>query len=152
VRLLDDLPDLGEDGWYRQTVLGRLQDLHYHLLALIVDLVTDDADADIEQMWLDKFGELLTPAEAALLRRVASQPRRIDLLLRWWDGWSDDETEAPIADDDVGQPEATRTHPLLRLADAYHKTIADLVRRTDASAERDGDDVDAGRTEADGSE
>lgn len=137
VKLLDDLPDLdGAGGWYRQTILGRLQDLHYHILSVLLNLVTDDAD--VEQAWLTAFGDMLTPDEARLLRRAAARPRHIDLLLRWCERGSDDKTKAPVDEDNAGEHDATPTHPLLRLADAYHGTIADLIRPRTPGAARDG--------------
>ena len=138
--LLDDLPDLDDaGGWYRQTVLGRLQDLHYHILSVLLDLVTDDADADIEQEWLTTFGDMLTADETTLLRRVAARPRRIDLLLRWCERSSNEKTKAPVDADNAGEHDAMPTHPLLRLTDAYRGAIASLVRHTDANTEHDAD-------------
>ena len=102
-----------------------------------LDLVTGD-DADVEQAWLTRFGDMLTPDEARLLRRAAARPRRIDLLLRWCERGSDDKTKAPVDEDNAGEHDATPTHPLLRLADAYHGTIADLIRPRTPGAARDG--------------
>ena len=82
-RLLDQLPELdNEVNWYQQTALQRLQAVHYHILAGLLDLAARN-DTDVEQKWLDTYGEHLTPDEASVLRRLAEQPRRAETLLRW---------------------------------------------------------------------
>jgi hypothetical protein len=142
VRLLDDLPGLDDEGgWYRQTALARLQDVHYQVLAVLIDLITSDGDTDVEQGWLDKFGDQLTPEEALLLRRAGARPRRVESLLRWWQLESNNLVEAVDGGSDIGEDDtepAPPTHPLLKLADAYHATIVGLTKRA-ASSEENGD-------------
>jgi hypothetical protein len=142
VRLLDGLPDLDDDrGWYHQSALARLQDLHYHVLAILVDLATDDGDADVEQGWLDTSGDRLTSDEASLLRRVVARPRRIRSLLRWSNHELSDQVESAASEDDANGDDtapAPTTHPLLDLADAYHATITTLIQRTAGTAEAGG--------------
>lgn len=133
-RMLDDLPSLdGENGWYRQTILAHLQDVHYHVLAVLIDLISGDG-ADIEQGWLDTFGEHLTSEEVLLLRRATTRPRRIESLLRWSDRKASSRGEM-TAGEDADKTPAPPTHPLLELADAYHETIATLIQRATATAE-----------------
>jgi hypothetical protein len=128
-QVLDDLPALDDGGgWYRETLLAHLQDLHYHVLAVIVDLATEDGSADIEQGWLDAFGDWLTPDEVLLLRRAAERPRRTELLLRWWGLRLENEVEDVGTDNEADTDAAPTSHPLLDLADAYHATIVDLLR------------------------
>jgi hypothetical protein len=140
VRLLDDLPSLDdEEGWYRDTVLGRLQDVHYHVLAVLTDLITSDG-TDVEQGWLDTFGDKLTPAEALLLRRAAARPRRIESLSRWWKQMeeSNDLVEAAGSGNDADEKEANPeppAHPLLEFADTYHATIVSLLKRITSTIE-----------------
>ncbi|MFE3559489.1 hypothetical protein ACFXKW_32235 [Streptomyces sp. NPDC059193] len=61
VRLLDSLPDLDASSWYQPTVLAQLHDLHHRILGAIVDLATHDEAVDVEQAWLDSFGDHLEP-------------------------------------------------------------------------------------------
>jgi hypothetical protein len=122
-QLLDQLPPLEDDvNWYRQTALQRLQAVHYQILAGLVDLAVGN-DTDVEQKWLDKFGEQLSPDEASVLRRVTQQPRRAETLLRW-----STRTQSNQLDDKGGKSVATR-HPLLQLVDDYHAVIANLLGR-----------------------
>lgn len=133
--VLESLPDLNEGLWYRKTLLAHLQDLHYHILAMLVDIAVadDDAEIEIEQGWLDQFGERLTPDEAAMLRHVANRPRRIDSLLRWLDVGSGSHAKRVRGHvfADESRPQA---HPLLDLANAYHAAIVDLIQPTAAEA------------------
>jgi hypothetical protein len=132
-RILDDLPSLDdENGWYRQTVLAHLQDVHYHVMAVLIDLVSSDG-TDVEQGWLDTFGEHLTSEELLLLRRAATRPRRIESLLRWSDREASSQDEM-LTGEDADRTPAPPTHPLLELADAYHETIATLIQRATATA------------------
>ena len=149
-RLLDDLPGLDDDtGWYRQTVLARLQDLHYHVLAAIVDLATNDGGADVEQGWLSTFGDRLTSDETSLLRRAVGRPRRLQSRLQWWENYGpDDQIETTAAENDAGNAApGTHVHPLLDLADAYQTTISDLFQR--ATGTKD-DEIDADKRTANG--
>lgn len=133
-QMLDDLPSLDdENGWYRQTVLAHLQDVHYHVMAVLIDLISGNG-ADIEQGWLDTFGEHLTSEEVLLLRRAATRPRRIESLLRWSDRKANSQDEMTTGEDADKTP-APSTHPLLQLADAYHETIATLIQRAADTAE-----------------
>jgi hypothetical protein len=133
-RMLDDLPSLDdENGWYRQTVLAHLQDVHYHVMAVLIDLISGDG-ADIEQGWLDTFGEHLTSEEVLLLRRATTRPRRIESLLRWSDRKASSRDDMTVGEDADKTP-APPAHPLLELADAYHETIASLIKRATATAE-----------------
>jgi hypothetical protein len=133
-RMLDDLPSLDdENGWYRQTVLAHLQDVHYHVMAVLIDLISGDG-ADIEQGWLDTFGEHLTSEEVLLLRRATTRPRRIESLLRWSDRKVSSRDDMTVGEDADKTPEPP-AHPLLELADAYHETIASLIQRATATAE-----------------
>jgi hypothetical protein len=144
-RLLDGLPSLDDDGgWYRQTILAHLQDLHNHALALLVDLAIDDDAANIEQGWLETFGDRLTPDETSLLRHAVNRPRRIESLLRWRDHGSNDHIEVAADEDDADGDDAVPTppgHPLLDLADAYHATIVDLFQRATGTLDDDADVV-----------
>ncbi len=142
MRILDDLPALDDDGgWYRPTILAQLQDLHYHILAILADSATGDGNADVEQGWLDMFGDQLTPDEASLLRRAVARPRRIDSLLRWWDDRSNGQTKAEPGQNEADEEDAAPVHPLLDLADAYHAAIVNLIQRTVGGTAED--DVDA---------
>lgn len=142
VRILDELPALDDEGaWYRPTILARLQDLHYHILAIITDYAADDGNADIEQGWLDMFGDQLTPDEASLLQRAVARPSRIDSLLRWWNRESDDQTMAADKHD-ASEEGTTPAHPLLDLADAYHAAIVDLIQPTADGTNEDDADAD----------
>lgn len=150
VRILNELPALDDEGgWYRPTILAHLQDLHYHILAILTDSAVGDGNADIEQGWLDMFGDQLTPDEASLLRRAVARPRRIDSLLRWWNRRSDDQTKAAAGKNDAAEEDTTPTHPLLDLADAYHAAIADLIQPT--ADDTNEDDTDADELGADAS-
>jgi len=103
-----------------------LHDLHYRILATICDLVTADGD-NLEQGWLDKFGEILTPDEVAMLTRVATAPQRLDYVVSRWNESEGGEIEASqLADDD--QSADGRSHPLITLADAYRDVIVNLFR------------------------
>jgi hypothetical protein len=148
VRHLDDLPRLDDENrWHRPTVLTHLQDLHHHILAVLVDLATSD-EADIEQGWLDTFGDHLNPDEALLLHRAATRPRRIESLLRWWDHTEDNQAEQTSDADAEGEDSGPipPVHPLLALADAYRETITDLIQ---PAADKPEDcEADAGTNQA----
>ena len=148
-RILDGLPDLDDgNGWYRETLLAHLQDLHYHVLAVLVDLVTGDGDTDVEQGWLDAFGDQLTSDEASLLRRAVTRPRRIESFLRSSNRKSGDQIKTVVAEDGGGEDltQAPSAQLLVDLAEAYHAAIANLIKRAAGIAEDDvyadmGDEV-----------
>lgn len=148
VQLLEGLPDLEDEAWFRTNALSRLQDLHHHVLAVLADLVAASDDG-VEEGWLKTFGDHLTLDETTLLTRAAAAPQRLDLLLR---------PRAPAsaqlrrrlreiaAGGDVEEGEGTRPdsekaatpqdaddapppHPLVQLADVYRDTIVDLLDR-----------------------
>lgn len=126
VELLDLLPDPDDPSWQQQTRLSRLHDLHHRILATICDLASADGD-NLEQGWLDKFGEILTPNEVAMLTRAATAPQRLDYMVDRWIESEDEEIEASqLTDDD--QPADARSHPLIALADAYRDAIVNLFR------------------------
>jgi hypothetical protein len=146
VRLLNDLPEIDDPGWGNRSALGRLQLLHHHLLAALTDLAVAGGDP-VEEGWLNAFGHLLTPDEAALLTRAASAPRRLVMLLdddrttvrprplQAFDGddaainslESDNTTSHGITahDETAGAP----ANAVLEIADAYREAVADLFRR-----------------------
>jgi hypothetical protein len=127
VRLLDGLPDRDCHG---STLLARLQNVHHHVLALLVDLVADDGTVDVEQGWLESFGDRLTPDEAALLRRAALRPRRLDALRRSWDRTEGTRGPQPGNDTDTETAASPTAHPLINLANAYRDTILELFDDT----------------------
>ena len=89
-------------------------------------------DTDVEQKWLDKYGEQLTPDEASLLRRITQQPRRAETLLRW-----SARTQSNQLGDDKDGTSVAVGQPLLQLADAYHATITNLLERISTSGAKD---------------
>lgn len=95
----------------------------------------------MEQGWLNRFGDQLTPDEAVLLRRAAAQPRYSDALLNWWNRQTARDTAADpnphVADS------AAPTHPLIHLADAYRSTIIQLISGATNDVDLDdNDDLD----------
>jgi hypothetical protein len=108
-----------------------LQEAHYRLIGALLDLSTPESEARIEQQWLDRFGEILSPEETAFLVRVAGTERRLyrlqDLLTQ------DDEAEG----DDS---EADERHPALILANAYRDAVHAVVVE---AARADGGDAPA---------
>lgn len=135
-RLLDGLPSLGADEWYRRTVPARLHDIHHHILAALVDLATRNASVDIEQGWLDAYGDHLTEDEAVMLRRAAGKPRRLDALLHLNDLYAllDMDVEEDEEHDADALAEGADAHPLVKLADAYRDAVLDLVRTSKTPA------------------
>jgi hypothetical protein len=148
VRLLQNLPDLEDPGWIRASALGRLQDLHHHVLALLAELVAVPGDG-VEEGWLRSTGQHLTPDEVTLLTRAASAPQRLDsllqrgepalarlrrrLALRGSDATTGKESAPPDGEEPTtpsSQDDAPPPHPLLQLADAYRDTVDDLLHRT----------------------
>jgi hypothetical protein len=131
-RLLDQLPALDDEvNWYQQTALQRLHAIHYQILAGLVDLAAGN-DTHVEQKWLDKYGEHLTPDEANVLRRVTQQPRRAETLLRW-----SARTQSNQLGDDKDGTSVAAGQPLPQLADAYHATITNLLERISTSEAKD---------------
>jgi hypothetical protein len=143
-QILETLPDLDDLPWNRSTILTRLHDLHYHILAVLIDVATRD-DENIEQGWLKAFGDQLTPDEIALLAHAATTEQRLGQLQRWWDRTrvepAIDDAAIEGAGDDAGAAKSTTTdiQPLVALADAYRQTILDLLDRRS----EDGGDADA---------
>jgi len=147
VRLLEELPDLGGLPWHRVTALARLHDLHHHILAVLVDLATC-GDENIEQGWLETFGDLLNPDETALLARAATNEQRLSHLFGGRDRTEPepeldaDETEIQ-GDDDANDAEPAPTPPqlLAALADTYRQTVLDLFDRTLDKSSDDAEDA-----------
>ncbi|MBD0840718.1 hypothetical protein [Streptomyces sp. TRM68416] len=135
-RLLDGLPSLDADEWYRRTVPARLHDIHHHVLAALVDLATGDASVDIEQGWLDAYGDHLTEDEAVMLRRAAGKPRRLDALLHLDHLYAllDMDVEEEEDHDADAVAEGADAHPLVKLADAYRDAVLDLVQTSKTNA------------------
>jgi len=143
-RLLDQLPTLDQDsgGWCQHTLLGRLQDIHLHLLGAVVDLAIDGAgEGELEAAWLGRFGDLLSADESALLRRAADRHRRMDALLLWWETLPST-AAGDEADGDVEVVDGSQapSHPVMDLADAYRDTVLSMF----PSDLDDGDAVDEG--------
>lgn len=135
-KVLDELPSLDADEWYRRTVPARLHDIHHHVLAVLADLAVNDASVDIEQGWLAVYGDHLTEDETAMLRRAAGTPRRLDALLRWNDlyGLLDMDVKEEGEHDADTVAEGTEAHPLVKLADAYRDAVVSLVQPSRATA------------------
>jgi hypothetical protein len=135
-RTLDELPSLNAHKWYRHTPLARLHDIHHHVLAVLTDLAVHDASVDIEQGWLAAYGDHLTEHEVTMLRRAAEKPRRLDALLRWNDLYEllDMHPSGESAHDADVVAEDIETHPLVKLADAYHAAVVSLVRPVRSTA------------------
>jgi hypothetical protein len=127
-RLLESLPDSDSaGGWRARTRLSRVQDIHHQILAGLVDLAVNDG-SNIEQGWLDKFGDHLTADEAMMLRRAAGQPKRAaKLLRRLTSQTSADEDQSPGDKPEPVQP-GSGMHPLLALVDDYRAAITDLIQ------------------------
>jgi hypothetical protein len=141
--LLEGLPDLDDLPWHRSTILARLHDLHYHILAVLVD-VANSGDENIEQGWLRAFGDRLTPDELALLTHAATTEQRLGHLPRWWDRtepeYPADDAEID-GDGDPGEAEsaAAAAQTLTALASTYRQTILDLL---DHGSKNKGNDTD----------
>lgn len=133
VRLLEELPDLDDLPWHRIRTLARLHDLHHHILVVLADLATCGGE-NIEQGWLETFGDLLDPDETALLARAATTEQRLSHLFSWRDRTEPeldaDETEIE-GDDDANDAEPAPTPPqlLAALADTYRRTVLDYGRQ-----------------------
>ncbi|MFE1109067.1 hypothetical protein ACFW5U_24670 [Streptomyces rochei] len=119
---LDALPEPGNDSWSRPTVPARLHEIHHNVLAILVDLTTDEGPED-EAEWLNRFGRDLTEQESAVLRYAAHSPRRAAALQR-----RDEMETSADADVDVDEPgTAAVIEMLAELAEAYRNTITDLL-------------------------
>jgi hypothetical protein len=129
-RLLEGLPELDDAlSRYRPIALGKLQDIHFHIVGALVDLATD-AETDIEAGWLERFGDRLSADEAAMLRRVTDRPHRMTAL-------------RALRDPNPDVVEATEaTHPLLTLVDAYRETIVGLLALVDHEERGDTDNAE----------
>jgi hypothetical protein len=129
VRLLEELPDLGDLPWHRVTTLARLHDLHHHILAVLVDLAIGRG-GDIEEGWLETFGDLLNSDETALLARASTTEQRLSRLFSWRAGIEPepDAGETEIGSDDANDAESAATPPelLAALADTYRQTVIGL--------------------------
>jgi len=128
VRLLDGLPDLDDPPQFQATALARLHELHHRIIAALVDLATGDDDNNIDQGWLETFGERLNPEEIEVLTRAATTDQRLISLHRWWDRTrsetNPDETEI---DDGDAEPAAAANAPLAELASIYRQTVLKLL-------------------------
>ncbi|MET8129898.1 hypothetical protein ABZV67_38505 [Streptomyces sp. NPDC005065] len=134
---LDALPEPGNDRWTRPTVLARLHEVHHNVLAILVDLTTDDCP-EAEEDWLNRFGHLLTEEESAVLRYATHLPRRKAALQRREEA----ETSADV-DVASGGSGTTRVIELLaELAETYRNTITDLLNTVVASATSSDEDTD----------
>lgn len=122
-RILDDLPTLDESYWYSRTVPARLHELHYRVVAAMVDLATAGYES-VEEGWLAQFGSQLTQEEVALLTRASSLNERLGELFEWWD-----RLEAAEGDDD--NDDRVPLHPLAKLADAYRQTVLQCLQRAE---------------------
>lgn len=127
-RILEKLPDSSIPPWQPATPLTRIHELHHSLLALLLDIVTSEAD-DVEQGWLKAFGGLLTADETAMLTLAANAEQRMSRHFRW---------KAPTGhepgtegDGCVGDTEPARERPpeqaLAEIADAYRQAVLDLL-------------------------
>ena len=167
VRLLQDLPDLEDPGWFRTSTVGRLQDLHHHVLALLADLVTAPGDG-VEEGWLEATGEHLTSEEVVLLTRAAGAPQRLDSLLqrresvltrlrlRLSQGASSTtggEHGAPPDSEEPtvpsGQDNSPLPHPLVELAETYRDTLAALLHRVEHGPSSGADDAPVNEKDGD---
>ncbi|MCO7219245.1 hypothetical protein [Klenkia sp. PcliD-1-E] len=153
VELLEGLPDLEDPAWFRVSAIGRLQDLHHHVLAVLADLVSASADG-VEEGWLQSFGDQLTPDEMTLLTRAAGAPRRLNSVLRGGTssldqlrrrlalGGSENVDEEPAENTDAGESTSAKgpgvllssSHRLVQLADAYRDVVKDLLRRAGSAS------------------
>ncbi|WP_157901133.1 hypothetical protein [Streptomyces davaonensis] len=134
---LDALPEPGNDRWSRPTVQTRLHEIHHNVLAILVDLTTDDRP-EAEEDWLNRFGPHLTEEESAVLRYAAHLPRRAAALQKRDEG----ETSAD-ADVDVDRSgTAAVIEVLAELAEAYRNTITELLRAVVEAATSPDEDAD----------
>nr|WSU77559.1 hypothetical protein OG499_33410 [Streptomyces anulatus] len=141
-RVLAAVPDPDDDSWYQPTLPGKLHDIHHRVLAALVDLATSDDNGDLEEGWLNAFGNELTSDETVLLRQAATQPRRSDALLDWWRLQTAEDTSSKPSNqaDDYISP-----HPLLHLAGMYRNTIIEIFAKVaGTSTTYEDDDSDQG--------
>jgi hypothetical protein len=124
-RILDRLPAPDDEvNWYHQTALQKLQAIHYQILAGLVDLAAG-SDSDIEQKWLDKYGEQLTPDETAVLQRIVQQPERVDALRKLPTALQPSESGGERND----TPATSAGQPIHQLARIYQTTVTNLLKR-----------------------
>ena len=114
-------------------MLQKLQAIHYQILAGLVDLAAG-SDSDIEQKWLDKYGEHLTPDETAVLRRIVQQPERVDKLRKLPTALQPSES----GDETSDTPAIPAGEPIHQLASIYQTTVTNLLERISTS-EAEGD-------------
>lgn len=116
---LDALPEPGSDKWTRPTVLARLHEIHHHVLAVLVDLTTDEGPEG-EEEWLNRIGSHLTEEESSVLRYAAHLPGRAATFRR--------RSDADTSADSDDEPGATAVFGVLaKLAEEYRNTIAELL-------------------------
>ncbi|GGQ17024.1 hypothetical protein GCM10010279_26030 [Streptomyces mutabilis] len=134
---LDALPEPGNDRWSRPTVPARLHEIHHNILAILVDLTTDDRP-EAEEGWLNSFGGHLTEGESAVLRYAAHLPRRAATLQRR----DEVETSAGADADAGGSGTAAVIKELAELAEAYRNTINELLGAVVEAATSPDEDAD----------
>ncbi|MFI7300665.1 hypothetical protein [Streptomyces sp. NPDC050121] len=103
----------------------------------MVDLTTDDCP-EAEEEWLNRFGDLLTEEESAVLRYAAHLPRRKVALQRT-------EEAGTSADVDVAAGGSGTTPAiglLAELAERYRNTITELLSAVGPSATSSDEDAD----------
>ncbi|WP_432927731.1 hypothetical protein ACQPZZ_00055 [Microbispora sp. CA-135349] len=151
VQLFDDLPDLNDPRWHRTPALTRLHDLHHHILAALVDLATLGGE-NLEQGWLDAFGDRLTPDEVLLLTRAAAAEQRLKRLNHWMERILEPDNDArdaesPADGTDDAEAALARPHPLAALADVYRQTVLDFLYRARDRSSSYADDSADGETD-----
>lgn len=136
--LLDSIPELDSPGWHEDNSLSRLQNLHHQILATLTDLAAVGKD-DVEQGWLDTFGDRLTADETTLLTRSATAAQRINALPQWLKVARAASSEANLAVDDSedGAAVASPLRIIVALVELYNGAIRDLVSRV---IEKHGDE------------
>ncbi|MFF7838233.1 hypothetical protein ACFZC6_05355 [Streptomyces ossamyceticus] len=134
---LDALPEPGNDKWTRPTVLARLHEIHHNVLAILVDLTTDEGPED-EEEWLKRFGRHLTAEESAVLRYAAHLPKRAAALQRG--GEVETPTDVDVDADESGT--AAVVDVLAELAEAYRNTLTKLVAAALEAATSPDEDAD----------
>ncbi|MFE7509878.1 hypothetical protein ACFU8I_01365 [Streptomyces sp. NPDC057540] len=130
-QMLDSLPGLDAADCHRPFGPVRLHTMHFQILAALVDLATDTGGSDIEQGWLEVVGDRLSPDEAVLLRRAASQSRLLEEKDRLW-GFIDHLNDLDADSASHGQPEVGDADPvplLITLVDAYREAALGLFSR-----------------------
>jgi hypothetical protein len=136
-RILEKLPDSSIPPWQPATPLTRIHELHHHLLALLVAIVTSDGN-DVEQGWLKAFGGLLTPDEMAMLTLAATAEQRMSRHFTWQEPSGHEPGTKGDVEDTEHARERTPQQALAEIADAYRQTILDLLDGTRNSSDGDG--------------